>query len=86
MELNNLKMDGICIELIQLFDEHALVQEVLSKKIYLIHVRQIDSAFGLEYNNIEAKDLSNVISLKGWIKCQRKTKKANKNSNLKKII
>lgn len=75
---DNVTINGVVVEIIELFDEKALVQELISKEIYLIYLCEFDPTDGIGYNNnIEPEGRSNIISLKGWLKCQktRKNKK-----------
>ena len=59
-----LKIDKKIVEIIELFGDHALVQEIISKKIFIAYFWQFDSCVPVLYNINE--EISNVISLRGW--------------------
>lgn len=67
--------EGIVVEIIEIFDDSVLIQEVDSKEIYLVYYHDFDPSDSILYN-IET---SNIISLDGWkALCQKKKKKRNK--------
>lgn len=73
---------GVCIEIIEVFEESALIQEIESKEIYLIDFDDFDMDDSVRYNN--NSDTNNVISLYGWKdKWQKKLKQQQKEENQK---
>jgi len=68
-----MKIGGNSVEVIELFEDHLLVQEVLSKRIYLVYYYELDPGNEMVYNNID----SNILSMSYWkdFLCQKKRKK-----------
>lgn len=64
--------EGILVEIIDIFEESVLIQEVDSKEVYLVYYSEFDPSDAMLYNIEE----SNIISMEGWKAiCQEKKKK-----------
>lgn len=71
------KVNGVPVEVIECFKEHILVQEVVSRDIYLVFYWQIDPSETIGYNSND----SNIISLKGWLQWQEEKEQLEKLRN-----
>lgn len=64
-------VNGKHLDVIELFPETILVQDIVTKEVFLILYCQVENESGVCYNNSE---VSNIISLEYWKKCQKKEK------------
>lgn len=65
------KFNGRIVEVIELFSDHLIVQDIRTKEIFLILYCQVEKENEICYNS---DDVSNIISLEFWKQCLRKTK------------
>jgi len=76
------KAHGVSVDILELFDDLILIQEIISKNIYLITYNCIDPHDNIGYNS-KCEEDSNVISLKGWSRWQGRKKQPKKKPLLK---
>lgn len=69
---------GILVESVDVFDTGVLVQEVDSGASYTIEFNDIDPP-------VQVPENSNVISLKGWLLCQKTEKKPKKTKTRRQV-
>jgi len=62
---------GIWIEIIEIFGELLVIQEIISKAIRTIFYYELDQAD----DNSKIKEESNIYSLRGWTECQKELAK-----------
>lgn len=75
------KVSGVEVDIIELFTDLVLVQEITTKNIYLVPYYCIEADADISYND-NCEDISNVISLEGWKKWR---KRKNHPKNLKSL-
>lgn len=60
-------------EVIELLGDFVLIQELISKNIYLIDCNCIEPEYEIGYNN-NCEEKSNIISLEGWTRWRKRKK------------
>lgn len=66
------KIRGVQVELIEAFRDMILVQCILTKEIFLAPYWDVDPHEETGYNNCD--EVSNVVSLRGWLSCRKNEK------------
>ena len=62
--MSNFKIKGVLVEVIQIFTDCVLVEDPISKNIFIIEFSQIENSENIEYSdNLD----SNVVSMEGWV-------------------
>ncbi len=64
-------INGINLEVVEVFSDNVIVQDVKTKEIYTLPVFFIEHVRNWCYNNT-CEDESNVFSLTGWSKWRKK--------------
>ena len=71
-----LRVGGVEVDLIELFEYNALVQEVETKRLYLVSLCEIEHA--AVPPEPDPVDPTTVISLRGWKSCEDKVSRKTK--------